>query len=1226
MTDDVQLVEQLLSRVESDTLDFKRNQYKLESDRQKSSFIKDIVCMANTPRDGSAYIVIGVEESRGGQPARVVGIDVHVDPAEFGRLISGKVNSNPQFEYRVVSYLGSKEIGLFEIAPTSNVPITLRSSFGVLNSGTVYTRRSAGNVEADQEEIRRIVDWAKGQATGETPSGVIGSWEQFYRACEGFDQDRIYIAVLDDSTSLSPEDWQAWAYVGWQVVIDFDRFTDESGGYNGASQELAARKSLRLTALDDQPAISSVASVWVAARGIQSRPSTIRENTWREWNRAKVRTLQRILQEVARVTEPQPVTAVIFSGEYQYVESVCALVDQEFGARAEFVFANPEVSMYGPVVDKHDALEVLIPASEVCRGLRDTQRGISATEDMELPKRTGGTVIVPPDRARWVEEELEILHIDGGLSSSNPDAELRDFLRGLPISWYGLRMRVDVDREVTAGLERRLREALASRSPRRVNLWHWPGAGGSTVALRCGWSIHTDYPVLLVRQVDPPALSERIRYLFSLTSLPLLILVEGSVANRESLDRAYDGARSENLPTVFLYIERSQLRTSSKAAAGEYLDAMLTTHEAVVFRDRLASTVPARRVALNKLANETDRRRRTPFLFGLVAFERDFAGLEQYVRDRIAGKSKPALTVCRISALAYHFGQQTVPLQFFAPLFGIPQSKVAVLSDVLPDDLRELFVSVATKNIRPSHELVANELLEQLLSLGQSDKRNWRLELADNAIEFIELAASHYHQPGGVISELVRAVVIERNSEDAATGLSESQFSSLINAIPSTEGKQRVLESLVECFPNEPHFLSHLGRFYSRITHDHHKARVSHQRATALSPGDPLLHHMYGMVWRGELYDLLDSLSGENISSESEVSLQNLAEQANREFSDSLEFDSRSEYSYISPVQMVVRIIGQVARLKGFGQETHRFLTGPGHTWYRELVDEAENLLSDLSLARTGDGPSRLQQNARTRLDSLYGDHSLVIQGWTNILDRRDVYRPPVRRSLIRAYLSRRDHDWSRLSARELKRIAELANENLVEEPDSDQNLRLWFRAGRLTQELSLEQMSEQLAYRRLRRPTVDTLYYLYILKFLQADAGMLEMVNEAREVIVECSRLAESLPQRTKSFEWFGNGNRLDALVHESALGDWDQTVQFWKNSALLKRVKGRISRIQSPASGEIELPTGLRAFFVPSRGMVEGGYLGGRDINREVEFYLGFSYDGLRAWSVTDVVNTAE
>ena len=71
-------------------------------------------------------------------------------------------------------------------------------------------------------------------------------------------------------------------------------------------------------------------------------------------------------------------------------------------------------------------------------------------------------------------------------------------------------------------------------------------------------------------------------------------------------------------------------------------------------------------------------------------------------------------------------------------------------------------------------------------------------------------------------------------------------------------------------------------------------------------------------------------------------------------------------------------------------------------------------------------------------------------------------------------------------------------------------------------------------------------------------------------------------------------------------------------------KAVRGRIAQIRNQGSGEIELRSGLRVFFIPARGHVPGGYVG-QDIGREVEFFLGFSYDGLRAWSIGDPQTTS-
>ena len=205
------------------------------------------------------------------------------------------------------------------------------------------------------------------------------------------------------------------------------------------------------------------------------------------------------------------------------------------------------------------------------------------------------------------------------------------------------------------------------------------------------------------------------------------------------------------------------------------------------------------------------------------------------------------------------------------------------------------------------------------------------------------------------------------------------------------------------------------------------------------------------------------------------------------------------------------------------------------------------------------------------------------------------------------------------MTVRELARVVELARDNIEEEPASDYNLRLWLRAVRTENTLSVDRVAERLAYKRLQNPSLDTTYYLYIMKFLQLESGDLAVERELPGLIEECGRLTGGLSRTTTSFEWLGKEAGLAALVHHSTLGVWDAKKSFWPNTEQLRAVRGRIARIRNQGSGEIELPSGLRAFFVPSRGAVPGGYID-QDIGREVEFFLGFSYDELRAWSVRD------
>ena len=880
------------------------------------------------------------------------------------------------------------------------------------------------------------------------------------------------------------------------------------------------------------------------------------------------------------------------------------------------MFANTDIEQYEETAERFNASTVSIMLPEVCQGLRELTPDSEPIEEALFPKLAGGTTAIARDRARWMEEQLELVHWNVGLSADeHTDGD--SFLKGAVVAWYDLNIgNVDADRDITTRLEQRVHQEIEARATRRVNLWHLPGAGGTTVARRIGWNMHRRFPTVVAREIQAQETAERLRHLFGETRLPVLLIIDLPSVSKEVVDRLYDELRGSNTPVVLFNVERRF--ASSHGNGTHYLDSMLTTKEAVGLSGVLAARVPEHRSDLESLIDEPDRRKRSPFYFGLTAFGRDFKGLEAYVEARLSQAPDPVRNVVLFMAFAHYYGQVSLSLQTFGPVLGIPASKLIKMPDVLPDHVRELLVE-SDVGVRPAHYLIAEEILHQEMGRTSGGRQNWRVGLADLATKFVDLLSSVPHKSRGTTTDILRAVIIERSSAESPAGPWETQFSSLLVDIPSMDGQRRVLEYLTDSFPDEPHFWAHLGRFYSRVDRDHEKAHTAHRTALGLLPDDPLLHHMAGMGWRAELYDMLDSANN-NIEGEYEAKVLEVVGEASREFESSRALDRRSEYSYISQVQMILRVVGTASSVKGYQHEVMKFLTLRGNESYRELVDQAQNLLSDLALIKGSEVPSQLQAMLQAGLKRLHGRHSEAIQHLTNALDRRESYRPPIRRAIIRAYAARHEDDWTRLTDQELARVVELARGNITEEPASDYNLRLWLRAVRTENALSVDSVAEQLSYKRLQNPSVDTTYYLYILKFLQLEAGDLAVAHEVPGLIEECSRLARDLSRTTTSFEWLGNGTGLGALVHISTLGEWDDRERFWPNIKHLRSVKGHVAQIRNPGSGEIELPSGLRAFFVPSIGAVPGGYIAGQDIGREVEFYLGFSYDGLRAWSVHD------
>jgi len=85
-------IEQLLNEQESTSLDFKRDQYLFvdAADADKSELLKDVLAFANAWRRSDAFIMIGVDEVRGGRSVPV-GVSSHLDDASLQQFINSKV-------------------------------------------------------------------------------------------------------------------------------------------------------------------------------------------------------------------------------------------------------------------------------------------------------------------------------------------------------------------------------------------------------------------------------------------------------------------------------------------------------------------------------------------------------------------------------------------------------------------------------------------------------------------------------------------------------------------------------------------------------------------------------------------------------------------------------------------------------------------------------------------------------------------------------------------------------------------------------------------------------------------------------------------------------------------------------------------------------------------------------------------------------------------------------
>lgn len=140
---------------ESSTLDFKKEQYlfKNATEIQKAELLKDILAFSNAWRQSDAFILIGVEEVKGGKN-KVVGIDADLDDAQFQQFVNSKTQRPIVFSYSNILFC-DKNVGLIRI-PIQNRPIYLKKNYGNLKANTVYVRRGTSTAEANPDEISEM--------------------------------------------------------------------------------------------------------------------------------------------------------------------------------------------------------------------------------------------------------------------------------------------------------------------------------------------------------------------------------------------------------------------------------------------------------------------------------------------------------------------------------------------------------------------------------------------------------------------------------------------------------------------------------------------------------------------------------------------------------------------------------------------------------------------------------------------------------------------------------------------------------------------------------------------------------------------------------------------------------------------------------------------------------------------------------------------------------------
>ena len=392
----------LLQRMEGETLDFKSTAYNLASELDRANFIKDVICMANTPREEPSYILLGVKKHTDGT-FELWGLDRYLDDADLQEQFPARVQPVPEFTYELFSYEG-KDFGVITIPPRRIGPCLPIKDFPgpsdgrphtILRQYQIYFRRGFRNdIATSPEDIQRIMWWVEGTDT--TTSVVAGyAWDEFLRVVHQFEPSRRYILL---TPPLDTEDIDHIAALGklpWSMVFDFDPDSELTGLQKAIGPVLESHRSLHRVVLRDRPTLNPDRSTyWFYARGLTGRSETIATGPWREWKSQYGNELKEQLSRLTAAICPAPVTCIALWYDTTLLAHLRSFMEDALGTlqdAVEFVILTQHPADLQSVAAEYGAVLLDMPLHQLCSGLQSVlpQTLPIEQEACELPSSSG---------------------------------------------------------------------------------------------------------------------------------------------------------------------------------------------------------------------------------------------------------------------------------------------------------------------------------------------------------------------------------------------------------------------------------------------------------------------------------------------------------------------------------------------------------------------------------------------------------------------------------------------------------------------------------------------------------------------------------------------------------------------------------------------------------------------------------------------------------------------
>lgn len=498
----------------------------------------------------------------------------------------------------------------------------------------------------------------------------------------------------------------------------------------------------------------------------------------------------------------------------------------------------------------------------------------SVTKEQYLRVVPGGSSLLPLET--WNSMKVNELHYL--YPSITNDLKLTDYDCGLAffegrekfVKWEHLHAGVVVERDVTKKLMENIEKLLNNkyRKKREIQLVHYPGTGGSTVARHALWKLKDRYCCVIPFQIYKN-LKKDIEQLSETSKNSVVVLWDTNLGIDFDTLKFMLG----DSDVVFLCVKRAF--NPSDHDANVRIPENLTIQQLKEFCYQLSSNRNFKKKALDAIMirEERDKKGVPVFLVMITGLEtREFIQLPDYVNDRLAGLTAE---------------QKEIMLQVaFAQLYtGKPlELRVIVAKDKewqrsLPSSVHDLIRfgdhNGAYGYVHMRHHLI-DELVISKIKTIMKDSEDWGEWMASFVVPFIDHLRREYPiacYTEGLINEFERIlrILFHDKSDTMSLPYFITQIKNKSSAIACMRKVQHKLPHNIKRI--RAHFLGDLARVHLIMDkeNDLTTAIKVMNEAHKLLPKESTLHHQMGQLyynsmkltnerWLGEKHICADEL------------------------------------------------------------------------------------------------------------------------------------------------------------------------------------------------------------------------------------------------------------------------------------------------------------------------------------------------------------------------------